>query len=137
MVTDTLANVSGLQGQFLIQSDDQSPGLERLSQDPTLIDLLLFEMISNRQKVSESFATASGRGDVMGLVVLGLERRKQSVLNVSGSVDVISLEILSNSLVQGKVTERRQPQTGFGRAWKKVSYLKRWIGDLPERESHW
>jgi hypothetical protein len=73
-------------------------------------------MISNRQKVSESFATASGRGDVMGLVVLGLERRKQSVLNVSGSVDVISLEILSNSLVQGKVTERRQPQTGFGRA---------------------
>lgn len=94
-------------------------------------------MIGDRQQVSESFTAASGRGDVMGLVVLGLERRKQAILNVSGSVDVISLEILSNSLVQGKVTERRQPQTGFGRAWKKVSYLKRLIGYFPDRQSHW
>jgi hypothetical protein len=114
MVTDSLANISGLQRQFFIQSDDQSPGLERLSQDPALINLLLFEMIGNRQQVSESFTTASGRGDVMGLVVLGLERRKQAILNVSGSVDVISLEILRNSLMQWKVTERRQSQTGFG-----------------------
>jgi hypothetical protein len=118
MVTDALANVSGLQRQFLIESDHQSPGPKRVSQDPALIYLLLFEVISNREHVSKSFATAGRRGDMMRLVVLGLERGKQTVLDVSGSVDVIGLEVLGDSLVEGEMTERRQSQTGFGPARK-------------------
>ncbi len=118
MVTDALANVSGLQRQFLIESDHQSPGPKRVSQDPALIDLLLFEVISDREHVSESFATAGRRGDMMRLVVLGLERGKQTVLDVGGSVDVIGLEVLGDSLVEGKMTERRQSQTGFRPARK-------------------
>lgn len=50
---------------------------------------------------------------MMGIVIVRLQRGKQSILNISGSMNLARLQVFGNALIQRKIAECREFETGL------------------------